>query len=566
MIRNKLSLLVICAALATQGQVLCRWTADNSRTTPVEFSCFRGESLLLSPTLASYGTSITNYTATLLWQTNGMGTAWWSTNVLAFTPSMDVGASKYTIFIRAAMTNGVNYRANGTITMRNAPGYTPNTIPLPVPSIDFATVNTTNAPWLLAELDPGIPAAIATAVAIAGTNTTAAIVSKVSTTDTTYTQTVARAESALQPADTNGWIVSSHVGLVTSAMLEGYLPITGGTMGENATITLRDLYLSTVHSHDGVAISDGPFGHDITLNYPQDINGVFTFATREWAYPRNNPSNYITLAQVPAETDSIALGRLTTHTNRTDNPHAVTAAQIGATTPLDVTNAIAAASSANFIVNLSTNKLIGFTFEPTNATYYGDCSGGMLPAAGIVSVPIGTNGNYAIAWGCTNTTFSNIEGTYVNGVLYCSENEAGDMTAKVEIYRRDILANTMSEWGDGGAIFTVPSGATPQGVPFFIFVPSINTNQFRIWARVKRVGGAATSARLLIVGSGAGTPTHFSMTVPASVPIDAHNASASAHSNMIRTALLWSASGTNATYRMSWDVTNGTFKIEEILP
>jgi hypothetical protein len=99
-----------------------------------------------------------------------MGTAWWSTNVLAFTPAMDVGATRYTIFIRAAMTNGVNYRANGTITMRNAPGFTPNTLPLPVPSIDFATVTPTNAPWLLAETDPGIPAAIASAVAIAGTN------------------------------------------------------------------------------------------------------------------------------------------------------------------------------------------------------------------------------------------------------------------------------------------------------------------------------------------------------------------------------------------------------------
>ena len=28
----------------------------------------------------------------------------------------------------------------------------------------------------------------------------------------------------------------------------------------------------------------------------------------------------------------------------------------------------------------------------------------------------------------------------------------------------------------------------------------------------------------------------------------------------------WSAAGTNATYRMTWDTTNGTFKVEEILP
>jgi hypothetical protein len=32
------------------------------------------------------------------------------------------------------------------------------------------------------------------------------------------------------------------------------------------------------------------------------------------------------------------------------------------------------------------------------------------------------------------------------------------------------------------------------------------------------------------------------------------------------TNMTWGAAGTNATYRMSWDGTNGTFKIEEILP
>lgn len=170
MIRHKLSLFVICVALATQGQVLCRWTADSSRSSQVAFDCYRGETLLFVPSFAAYGTPVTNYTATLLWQTNGMGTAWWSTNVLAFTPEMDVGASRYTVFIRAAMTNGVNYRANGTITMRNSPGFTPNALPLPVSVIDFATVTTTNAPWLLAESDPGIQAAIASAVAQADTN------------------------------------------------------------------------------------------------------------------------------------------------------------------------------------------------------------------------------------------------------------------------------------------------------------------------------------------------------------------------------------------------------------
>lgn len=35
---------------------------------------------------------------------------------------------------------------------------------------------------------------------------------------------------------------------------------------------------------------------------------------------------------------------------------------------------------------------------------------------------------------------------------------------------------------------------------------------------------------------------------------------------MTHTNQTWGAAGTNATYQMSWDVTNGTFKVEEILP
>lgn len=260
----------------------------------------------------------------------------------------------------------------------------------------------------------------------------------------------------------------------------------------------------------------------------------------------------------------------------------ITAAQVGAygsSNPSNyfsgaqVTNAIGAAQAGNLIVNLTTNKTTAFTFAPTNATYLGDCTTTVLPSAGSISVPIGTNGNYAFAWGCTNSTFTSIEGTYADVELYCAENDAGDQTAKVEIYRRDILTNTMTEWGDGGETFTVPSSATPQIVNFKIWLPPVSTNAFRVWARIKRIGGTATSARLLIVGSGTGTPTHFSMTVPASVPISIHNSDVGAHPSILSklspsvwTNQTWGALGTNATYRMSWDVTNGTFKVEEILP
>jgi hypothetical protein len=148
---------IVCCAIALQGysQVLCKWTADSSSATAAEFQCYRGETLQFQPTLKQYGAVISNATYTLQWQTNGMGTSYWSTNILQFTPAMDVGANAYTVFIRAETTNGVSYRANAKIKMLGSPGATPNVIPLPVQRIDFASVQYLNAPWLLsADLDP----------------------------------------------------------------------------------------------------------------------------------------------------------------------------------------------------------------------------------------------------------------------------------------------------------------------------------------------------------------------------------------------------------------------------
>ena len=200
----------------------------------------------------------------------------------------------------------------------------------------------------------------------------------------------------------------------------------------------------------------------------------------------------------------------------------------------ETTNIVAGASSANFIVRLTTNKLTNFTFTPTNATYFGDCSGSSLAANGVISVLAGNVNEYVLAWGCTNTIFTTIEGTYVNYEFYCREADTGDQQFKLEIYRRDVATDTMSEWGDGGPTFTVPTTGSPTLVSGSVYVPSIATNAFRIWARLKRVGGTATNLRNLFIGSGVGTPTHFSMVVPASVPIDAHNSDVNAHPSIIK--------------------------------
>ena len=133
---------VLCIALATalQAQVSLEWVAESSKAKAAEFTAYRGETLLINPTMEEYGSPMTNYTASLFYQTNGMGSAWWQgTNGMYFTPAMDVGASAYSVYVRAVKPNGIIYRANAIIRMLNSPGFSPNSIPLPVQRIDFAT-------------------------------------------------------------------------------------------------------------------------------------------------------------------------------------------------------------------------------------------------------------------------------------------------------------------------------------------------------------------------------------------------------------------------------------------
>ena len=207
--KKKLSLLIAsCIAFASLAQVPYRWDAESSRASAAQITCYRGETIHLQPTFRQYGTLVTNATYTLYWQTNGMGTAYWSTNSLYFTPAMDVGASAYTLFVGAAMSNGVSYRANATMRMLGSPGATPNTLPLPVQSIDFSSVTTTNAFWLLSESDPTL--------SIHNTNETAhaSLLSNylLSSAWLTWLST----NNYLTATSTNGWTVSAHQAWLTN--------------------------------------------------------------------------------------------------------------------------------------------------------------------------------------------------------------------------------------------------------------------------------------------------------------------------------------------------------------
>jgi len=220
-------LLLCCIAFAAHAQRPLKWIADAVTTAPVTFDCSRGETLTFTPTLKAYGATLTNYTASFQWQTNGMGTLFWSTNVLAFTPSMDCGANRYRFFIRAESTNGLLYSAQGTINMLHAPGAIVNVLPLPVPTLNFASVSYTNAPWLLTETDPNIPT---------HSLDTSAHPDKVSTNDPVY---IAAATAWQNPQSSTNWTWTSDgtqitltgynfssMDVVIPDMLDG-LPVTG---------------------------------------------------------------------------------------------------------------------------------------------------------------------------------------------------------------------------------------------------------------------------------------------------------------------------------------------------
>lgn len=84
----------------------------------------------------------------LWYQTNGMGSAWWSapatfdgsTITATFGPAQDCGADRVSLFFGAPS----NVFASAVLRLTHAPGFAPASLPLPVPVLDFATVELRN--------------------------------------------------------------------------------------------------------------------------------------------------------------------------------------------------------------------------------------------------------------------------------------------------------------------------------------------------------------------------------------------------------------------------------------
>ena len=159
-------------AFATAMQVSCamagvplRFDADARSTSTFQASAYRGETLDIEARLLWRGAPLEvapGAGAALYWQTNGMGSAWWTAPASVTTsgvvsavwsPTNDVGAAAYRLFLGVA-DGGANYRANMLLRMIDAPGAEPNALAPPLRTIDFSTVEVLNAPWIGEETDP----------------------------------------------------------------------------------------------------------------------------------------------------------------------------------------------------------------------------------------------------------------------------------------------------------------------------------------------------------------------------------------------------------------------------
>ena len=102
----------IFAALALCSTALAgvpiRWAVETSRAAPAAFEQYQGTSLDLEAALTAYGRPLAiEGDARLYWQTNGMGSAWWSAPANAsgsvlratWTPAMETGARAYQCFV-----------------------------------------------------------------------------------------------------------------------------------------------------------------------------------------------------------------------------------------------------------------------------------------------------------------------------------------------------------------------------------------------------------------------------------------------------------------------------------
>ena len=222
----------ILLPLAAIAGVPLEWGVDVTRVEPVRLDAYHGETLDLSATLMQGRArlAVPAGSASFLWQTNGMGAAWWQTNATVsadgvvrgtFGPAMDTGADAVRFFFSVVSGSGANYRASGTIALRPSPGASPTTADLaPQTAINFADYQLVNAPWITAtdaaESVRAATNALSTALQ-ARDNSLATTIQDAARAATNYADSVAAAGNAALAAATNAVSESGRAALVAAA-------------------------------------------------------------------------------------------------------------------------------------------------------------------------------------------------------------------------------------------------------------------------------------------------------------------------------------------------------------
>lgn len=126
------SLFALCAHAS--ALVPLSTTTELTATTPARFRAYHGETVRLTHrlTLAGAPLDLSGASARFYWRTEEMED-WWSTDATLeadsvwcdFTPEMDPGTEAVWYFFGITQANAIAYRANGSLTLLDSPGFTP---------------------------------------------------------------------------------------------------------------------------------------------------------------------------------------------------------------------------------------------------------------------------------------------------------------------------------------------------------------------------------------------------------------------------------------------------------
>lgn len=448
-----LALFTIHSSLFTlHAAVPLRWTVETSRAQVAQFEAYRGETLDLEATMKSYGSPLaTPAQPSLYWQTNGMGAAWWTTpatasgNVLRATwsPTNDCGGTVYNCFIGGP---DATYRAAFRLRMLPSPGFTPNHIPLP-------TVKAESDPFFSAWLatnefsSAGVDTNAVNDLITSATNglaTAADLGGYLPLTGGTLTgdlavgeeHTASRKITVSAENGSNG--ITLQGGTSTGS---GSSVIVGGSTVGGGKISIQGggssggrLYVGGLTGAGGGAIEVDGMGASIKKNgsevatesYVNDnVSGVsVTLTTLAGAVnSKADKTNVYTKEEVDEKVDAVdnkadeaysaadqmvdavnsLSGTIGTHIRDTKNPHKVTAAQVGAATPEDVSTAAdSAVATANAYTDGQTTPLWSYLGAESFRVVVTNYDSAVHPPVASFEYRMTTNEAFRTVWNETN--------------------------------------------------------------------------------------------------------------------------------------------------------------------